>query len=142
MTHMAHRVRSLPIIGTAPATVPRVVAALCLAASGSLHAQLYLRGYRVIPGVGPAFLLQASGSFAVGVLLLVAAPAILRLAAAGLAGGALVGFALSRTVGIFGFVEHGLNPAPQALLSILTETAALCLLMIPARNDVNGAFGP
>jgi hypothetical protein len=134
MTHVAHRILSLPIIGTAPATAPRVVAALCLAASGYLHAELYLRGYRVIPGVGVAFLLQASGSIAVGVLLIAAAPAILRLAAAGLAGGALVGFALSRTVGIFGFVEHGLNPAPQALLSILTETATLCLLTIPAAS--------
>jgi hypothetical protein len=141
MTHgnRTHRIMSLPIIGTAPAAPPRIVAALCLVASGYLHAQLYLRGYRAIPGIGPAFLLQASGSFAVGVLLLAAAPAILRLAAAGLAGGALVGFALSRTVGIFGFVEHGLNPAPQALLSILTETATLFLLAVPARSDADGA---
>jgi hypothetical protein len=143
MNHgVSHRILSLPIIGTAPATAPRIVAALCLATSGYLHAQLYLRGYRAIRGIGPAFLLQASGSFAVGILLLAAAPAILRLAAAGLAGGALVGFALSRTVGIFGFVEHGLNPAPQALLSILTEIATLCLLTIPARSDANGTFGP
>lgn len=143
MTHgVSHRILSLPIIGTAPATAPRIVAALCLAISGYLHAQLYLRGYRAIPGIGPAFLLQASGSFAVGILLLAAAPAILRLAAAGLAGGALVGFALSRTVGIFGFVEHGLNPAPQALLSILTEIATLCLLTVPARSGANGTVGP
>ena len=109
----------------------RAGAAGCLAASGLIHAQLYLHGYRTIPGIGPAFLLQASGALAVAVLLLVAAAAVPRLAAAALAVGALGGFAASRTVGIFGFVEHGLQPAPQALVSVVTEVAALGLLALP-----------
>ncbi|HYZ38421.1 MAG TPA: hypothetical protein VE673_17180 [Pseudonocardiaceae bacterium] len=109
----------------------RAGAAGCLAASGLIHAQLYLHGYRTIPGIGPAFLLQASGALAVAVLLLVTAAAVPRLAAAALAVGALGGFAASRTVGIFGFVEHGLQPAPQALVSVVTEVAALGLLALP-----------
>jgi hypothetical protein len=116
---------------TRTAVLLRIGVALCLATSGFLHAQLYLRGYRTIPGIGPAFLLQASGSIAVALLLLVASPIVLRLGAAALAAGALGGFALSRTVGVLGFVEHGLNPAPQALVSVLVETAALGLLAIP-----------
>ena len=109
----------------------RVAAAASLAASGVLHAQLYLHGYRTIPGIGPAFLLQASGSLAVALLLLISSATVLRLAAAALAAGALVGFIASRTIGVFGFVEYGLQPAPQALISLLIETTALALLTVP-----------
>jgi hypothetical protein len=115
-------------VAPTPATLIRIGIAVCLAASGYLHAQLYTDGYRTIPGIGPAFLLQASSSITVALILLVRAPLILRLAAAVLAAGALGGFALSRTVGVFGFVEHGLNPAPQALISVLVEVATLVLL--------------
>jgi len=112
----------------------RVALAACLAGTGAVHAVLYVGGYRSIPAVGPAFLLQASASFAVALLLLAAAPAVLRLLAAGLAAGALLGFALSRTVGVLGFVEHGLNPAPWAVLSLLFETAVLALLAVSLRR--------
>jgi glucan phosphoethanolaminetransferase (alkaline phosphatase superfamily) len=108
----------------------RLSAAGCLAASGFIHAELYLHGYRVIPGVGSAFLLQAGGAVAVALLLLLTASVVPRLIAAGLAFGALAGFAASRTVGIFGFVERGLEPAPQALISLLVEVATLALLVV------------
>jgi hypothetical protein len=109
----------------------RVGAAVCLAISGILHAQLYLHGYRTIPGIGPAFLLQASAALAVALLLLISSAAVLRLGAAALAAGALVGFIASRTIGVLGFVEYGLQPAPQALISLLVETTALALLAVP-----------
>jgi hypothetical protein len=111
----------------------RFGAAICLAVSGVIHAQLYLHGYRMLPGVGPAFLLQASGALAVALLLALNTTAVLRLAASGLAAGALVAFIASRTIGVFGFVEHGFHPAPQALISILVEAAALGLLAISMR---------
>jgi hypothetical protein len=108
----------------------RIGAASCLAVSGVIHAQLYLHDYRALPGVGPAFLLQASGACAVALLLALTTTAVLRLAAAGLAAGALAGFIASRTIGVFGFVEYGLHPEPQALISILVEAAALGLLAV------------
>ncbi|MEO7195491.1 MAG: hypothetical protein ABIZ05_11825 [Pseudonocardiaceae bacterium] len=135
-------------------TLSRVGAAGCLAASGVIHAQLYLQGYRVIPEVGPAFLLQASGSLAVALLLLLTPAAIPRLAAAGaipqlvaagLAAGALGGFVLSRTRGIFGFIEYGLQPAPQALISVIVELATLGLLaaeLLASRNAVRSVRVP
>ncbi|MFD9964669.1 hypothetical protein [Amycolatopsis sp. NPDC058986] len=110
--------------------VLRLGIAVCLAAGGYVHAELYLHGYRVIPFVGPAFLVQASGSFAIAVLLVFSGSVVLRLAAAGLALGALGGFVLSRTIGVFGFVEYGLQPAPEALVSLLTEAAVLALLLV------------
>ncbi|MFF7901711.1 hypothetical protein ACIP4X_33510 [Streptomyces sp. NPDC088817] len=108
----------------------RTAIAATLAGSGYIHARLYVDEYRSLPVVGPLFLLQASVSFAVAALLLIGMPPLLRLAAAGVALGALAGFAASRTVGVFGFTEHGLRPAPQALLSILAEAGTLLLLAV------------
>ncbi|MBV9142001.1 MAG: hypothetical protein JO115_13975 [Pseudonocardiales bacterium] len=109
----------------------RLAAAGCLATSGIIHLQLYLNGYRAIPGIGPAFLLQACGCLVVTLPLLLTSRVVLRLAAAALTAGALVGFILSRTIGVLGFVEYGLQPAPQALISVLVEIATLGLLAVP-----------
>jgi hypothetical protein len=102
--------------------------AVATAVSGYLHADLYVHGYRYLDWIGPMFLLQAAGSFAVALLLPVTASPVLRLGALGLAGGALAGFVLSRTVGILGFTERGWVPAPQAALTVVAETVALLLL--------------
>jgi hypothetical protein len=125
----------LSALSAPPSTPARIAGAICLAGTGFIHAQLYVHGYRAIPVIGPTFLLQGSGALAVGLLMLFAAPLVLRLGAVGLAAGALIGFLLSRTVGVFGFVERGFDPAPQALLSLLTELAVLGLLCwAPARR--------
>lgn len=109
-----------------------VAAAAALTGSGYIHGQLYLDGYKYIHVVGVLFLLQAAASFALALLLLAAVifrPSVLvPVGAAGAALGALAGFAASRTVGVFGFTERGLQPSPQALLSVLTEIAVLLLL--------------
>lgn len=117
----------------------RIATAVFLAASGYFHAELYIHGYRVIPVIGPAFLLQSAASFAVALLLLFGGPLLLRVAAAGLAVGSLAGFALSRTTGLFGFSENGFQPAPQALLSLLSEVAVVVLVaatLVLARRSV------
>lgn len=106
----------------------RVLIAAALATSGYIHAQLYVSGYRFIHVVGVLFLLQASASFAVAALVLAGGPIYVRVGAAGAAAGALGGFAASRTVGVFGFTEHGWEPSPQSLISVLVEVAALLLL--------------
>ena len=60
--------------------------------------------------------------FCVLVLLILAGgPDWLRWVAGVLSAGALVAFALSRTVGLFGFAERGWNPAPQAAVSAIAE---------------------
>ncbi|MEV7188736.1 DUF6529 family protein [Kitasatospora sp. NPDC093102] len=126
-----------PVIGSAdaesarrlPALALRLALAATLAASGYIHAQLYIDGYRLVHVIGPMFLLQASTAFAVAALLLLAAPLILRIAAAAIALCTLIGFAASRTTGLFGFSENGLQPAPQALLSLIAETLTLLILV-------------
>ncbi|MGW3130567.1 hypothetical protein [Streptomyces sp. NPDC001123] len=107
----------------------RWATAATLAAGGYVHAQLYVDGYRSVHVIGTLFLLQASASFALAALLAAGTPPLpLRAAAAGVALGALGGFAASRTVGVFGFTERGLQPAPQAGLSLLAETGTLLFL--------------
>jgi len=103
-----------------------------LALTGYLHADLYAHhGYHSLHVIGPMFAWLAGASFALAALFVVAVavpePLLLRLAAACLVAGALVGFVLSRTVGLFGFLERGLQPAPQAVLSLVAESAVLLL---------------
>jgi hypothetical protein len=101
--------------------VTRIGIAVAMAVSGVSHAYLYIHGYQHIPTIGAAFVLQASVSFAVAVLILIGGPGWLRWAAAMVAGGALVAFVLSRTVGLFGFSERGWQPSPHAAVSVVAE---------------------
>jgi hypothetical protein len=103
------------------ALVLRMVIAASLVVSGVSHAYLYAHGYGHVPVIGTGFLLQASVFFAVAVLVLLGGPEWLVAAGAVLAVGALGAFALSRTVGIAGFVETGWDPAPHAMLSVAAE---------------------
>jgi hypothetical protein len=112
-------------------TALRAAIAATLAVSGYIHAQLYISGYRYIHAIGVMFLIQASVSFALAVLLPIGRSMLLRIAATGVAAGALSGFAASRTIGVLGFTERGLQPSPQSLISILMEAATL-LLLAPA----------
>ena len=110
--------------------------AIALAASGVDHAYLYVDGYRSVPVVGFGFLAQASVFCALALLIAVGGPDWLVWAAGVLALGALGAFALSRTVGLFGFVEQGWEPAPHPAISVATEavTVALCLAWVLRRR--------
>ena len=99
----------------------RIGIAAAMAVSGISHAYLYIHGYQHIPTIGAAFILQASVSFAVALLILIGGPGWLRWAAALVAGGALVAFVLSRSVGLFGFSERGWQPSPHAAVSVVAE---------------------
>jgi hypothetical protein len=102
-----------------------LAALLCV--SGFSHAYLYIHGYRYVPQIGDAFLLQASVCFAVAALLVLGGPAWLWWVAAGMAGGSLVAFALSRTVGLWGFTERGWQPAPHAVISVAAEVLTVAV---------------
>ncbi|MBW8804307.1 MAG: hypothetical protein JF587_10695 [Catenulisporales bacterium] len=115
--------------------------AVTLAISGYIHAQLYVTGYRSIHVIGVLFLIQASASFALAALLPLGGPVLLRLVAGGAAVGALGGFLASRTVGVFGFTEHGWEPSPQSLISVLVEVGTL-LLLVPTAAGLVKAVGP
>jgi hypothetical protein len=112
--------------------VIRLGMAAAMAISGASHAFLYVHGYQHIPIIGTAFVVQASVSFALALLILLGGPWWLQWAAAAVAGGALVAFALSRTVGLFGFSETGWQPSPHAAISVLAELLAVGLWVVYA----------
>ena len=105
----------------------RLALAAALAVSAFSHAYLYIHGYQHIPMIGNAFLVQASVSFSLALLVAAGGPWWAEWSAAALAGGSLVAFVLSRTVGLFGFTEHGWEPAPHAALTVVAE--ATCMLL-------------
>jgi hypothetical protein len=105
----------------------RVGVAASLAVSAASHAYLYIHGYHYIPTIGTAFLIQASVSFSLALLILLGGPWWLRWAAAAVAGGSLVAFVLSRTVGLYGFSERGWDPSPHAAISVAAEVLTVLL---------------
>ena len=108
----------------------RVGIGVTVAISGVVHADLYIHGYRHIPTVGPAFLLQASVFCALAVIIVVGAPDWSSWLAALLSVGTLIAFALSRTIGLFGFTERGLQPSPDAAISLITEVLTVVLVAV------------
>jgi hypothetical protein len=106
----------------------RTAISASLAVSGVVHAYLYIHGYRDIPAIGPAFLLQGSMFCALALLILVGGPAWLQLVAAIGAAGSLVAFALSRTATLFGFTETGWQPSPYAAITVVAEVLTLLLV--------------
>ena len=105
----------------------RLGLAAALAVSAFSHAYLYIHGYQHIPMIGTAFLIQASVSFSLAVLIVAGGPWWLDWAAAAMAGGSLVAFVLSRTIGLFGFSERGWDPSPHAAITVAAEV--LCVLL-------------
>ena len=92
------------------AVLLRVAGAGLLIATGAIHLDLYLTGYRTIPTIGWLFLLQVIAAFGLGLAVLAAGrPALSgRLAAAAGAGFALAtlgGYLLTVRAGLFGFKE-------------------------------------
>ena len=106
----------------------RLMIGASLAVSGVVHAYLWATGYSGIPTVGPAFLIQASVFCALAVLIIAGGPAWLQVLGALGAAGSLVAFALSRTVGLFGFIETGWEPSPYTWISVVVEVATVVLV--------------
>ena len=103
----------------------RLAGAGLLAATGGIHLDLYLTGYRHIPTIGWLFLLQIIAAF----LLAVAVPLVRRpltdAAGAGFAFSTLGGYLLSLWVGLFGFQEVRTT---AGLVAGLLEVATFAVL--------------
>jgi predicted lipoprotein with Yx(FWY)xxD motif len=82
-----------------------VAGAGLLVATGGIHLDLYLTGYRTIPTIGWLFLLQIVAAFALGLAVLTFRSRLVSAAGAGFAVATLGGYLLSLRVGLFGFRE-------------------------------------
>ena len=82
-----------------------IAGAALLVASGAIHLDLYLTGYRTIPTIGPLFLLQVIAAFVLAAAILVTGNWLVAAVGAGFAVSVLGGYLLSLWVGLFGFTE-------------------------------------
>jgi predicted lipoprotein with Yx(FWY)xxD motif len=83
----------------------RLAGAGLLAATGVIHLDLYLTGYRSIPVIGWLFLLQVITAFGLAATVLATGSRLLAAAGAGFALATLGGYLLSMWAGLFGFKE-------------------------------------
>ncbi len=80
-------------------------AAALVAIGGFIHLQLWSGGYRGIPLIGPWFVANMVASAVIAVALLATADRRVALAGLALSLASLAALVLSRTVGLFGFLE-------------------------------------
>ena len=132
----------------------RVAGAGLLIATGAIHLDLYLTGYRTIPTIGWLFLLQVIAAFGLGLAVLatggrtVIASRLAAAAGAGFALATLAGYLLSVWTGLFGFTEVRTTAgivvgvidvaafavlAALALAPVRTDSAAVTPVGFPAR---------
>jgi len=83
----------------------RVAGAGLLLATGAIHLDLYLTGYRSIPTIGWLFLLQVIAAFGLAAAVLLSGSRLAAAAGAGFALSTIGGYILSVWIGLFGFKE-------------------------------------
>lgn len=103
----------------------RAIGAGLLFASGAIHLDLYLTGYRSIPTIGALFLLQELVAFGLGVIVLVTGSRLVAAVGAGFALSTLVGYLISLRFALFGFREV---PTVAGIVSGVIDLAALAVL--------------
>jgi predicted lipoprotein with Yx(FWY)xxD motif len=106
----------------------RLAGAGLLFATGAIHLDLYLTGYRSIPAIGWLFLLQVIAAFGLGVVVLVTGGWLATAAGAGFALATLGGYLLSLWIGLFGFKEVRTTAGIVAGLIEVAAFAALAAL--------------
>jgi hypothetical protein len=132
----------------------RLLAAIALLAVAGVHIQLYIvEDYRVIPTIGPLFLLTFIGGMVLGLYFLipasrpagrirVLADALAALGGWFLAAGALVGLLVSEHTPLFGFMEHGYRLAIViALGAEVVAAACLAVFLVYALGRLRALRG-
>jgi predicted lipoprotein with Yx(FWY)xxD motif len=113
-----------------------IVGAALLVASGAIHLDLYVTGYRTIPTIGPLFLLQVIAAFVLAAAILVTGNWVAEAAGAGFAVSVLGGYLLSLWVGLFGFTEVRTAAGIWAGLIDVAAFATLAIAAAPGLPSV------
>jgi predicted lipoprotein with Yx(FWY)xxD motif len=117
-----------------------IAGAALLVASGAIHLDLYLTGYRTIPTIGPLFLLQVIAAFVLAAAILVTGNWLAAAAGAGFAVSTLGGYLLSLWVGLFGFTEVRTTAGIVAGIIDVAAFATLAVVAAPGLPRI-GALG-
>ncbi len=123
------------------ASLPRrswsgIAGAAFLIASGAIHLDLYLTGYRSIPTIGWLFLIQVISAFVLAAAILVTRHPLAAAAGAAFALGTLGGYLLSLKVGLFGFTEVRTTAGIVAAIIDVAAFAALAIAVASAYDLV------
>ena len=115
-----------------------------VAATGAIHLDLYLTGYRSIPTIGWLFLLQVITAFGLAVLMPVTRNRFVAAGGAGFSVSTLGGYLLSLWIGLFNFKE---TRTTAGIVAGLIEVAAFALLAVvaiqpPSRPEPSSASSP
>jgi predicted lipoprotein with Yx(FWY)xxD motif len=131
--------------GQRPAPRARARLALRLAggglliATGAIHLDLYLTGYRSIPTIGWLFLFQVIAAFVLGAAVLASAARLAAAAGAAFSLATLGGYLLSLWIGLFGFKEVRTTAGIAAGVVEVAAFAALAgLAAMPAERGRAG----
>jgi len=131
--------------GPGPAPRARARLALRLAgsglliATGAIHLDLYLTGYRSIPTIGWLFLFQVIAAFVLGAAVLATAARLAAAAGAAFSLATLGGYLLSLWIGLFGFKEVRTTAGIAAGVVEVAAFAALAgLAAMPAERGRAG----
>jgi predicted lipoprotein with Yx(FWY)xxD motif len=108
----------------------RLLGAGLIVATGAVHLDLYLTGYRTIPTIGWLFLLQVIAAFGLAALVVATSSRLVSAAGAGFALSTLGGYVLSLWVGLFGFREVRTTAGVVAGLIEVTAFAVLAFLAV------------
>jgi hypothetical protein len=118
--------------------IAQAVGALALFVIGGVHLeQYYVAFFRVIPTIGPLFLVNFIGGTLFGLILIVPlrrgagrvwllVDALTALAGIGLSVGAFAGLVVSEHTPLFGFMEHGYRL--EIVIALAAEAAAIVSL--------------
>ena len=122
----------------------RLAGAGLLAATGAIHLDLYLTGYRSIPVIGWLFLLQVIAAFGLAAAVLATGGRLAAAAGAGFALATLGGYLLSVWAGLFGFKEIRTTAGIAAGVIEVAAFAALATFAATpaARRQPTGPAAP
>ena len=105
----------------------RIGLAVSLAVSAASHAYLYIHGYQHIPTIGTAFLIQASVSFALALLIILGGPGWLQMGRRRGGGRLPGGVRPVEDRWAFRLFGARLGPAPHAAISVAAEALTVLL---------------
>jgi predicted lipoprotein with Yx(FWY)xxD motif len=116
-----------------------IAGAALLIASGAIHLDLYLTGYRTIPTIGWLFLLQVIAASTLAVAIALTGNWLAAAAGAGFAVSTLGGYLLSLRFGLFGFTEVRTT---AGIVAGVVDVAAFAALAVAAAPGLPPALNP
>ena len=125
------------------ATAAAIVGAVALLVAAAVHVAQLVSIFHAVPWIGPLFAADAAASAFVALAILVTRRRVAAASGALVSASALVGLALSSTIGFLGWQEEVLRPAVRlAIGSELVAVAALAPLALAAPVRASGRLAP